>query len=54
MNEKLGSPNSTQQIDCFAINAELVNAGSRTKLLQLVEDKGRHFDAVNVSTCLNR
>jgi hypothetical protein len=40
--------------NCFAINKEICDAEGREALLQLVEEKGRDFDAVNVATCLNR
>jgi hypothetical protein len=40
--------------NCFAINKEICAAEGREALLQLVEEKGRNFDAVNVATCLNR
>jgi hypothetical protein len=42
------------QVDCFAINKEICYAEGREALLQLVEEKGRDFNAVNVATCLNR
>jgi hypothetical protein len=42
------------QVDCFAINKEICYAEGREALLQLVEEKGRDFNAINVATCLNR
>jgi hypothetical protein len=42
------------QINNFAINKEICAAEGRDVLLELVEEKGRDFNAVNVATCLNR